>query len=213
MYEVAGGRYYELNDMVRVGCHDCQGCSDCCKGMGDSILLDPYDVNLLSKNLGKSFQELLSREIELSVKDGLILPNIAMNRDVTGEEKCSFLNEKGRCSVHGFRPGICRLFPLGRNYTPDHLNYFLLEDACPKENKTKMKISKWLGTENIKNYHKYLLDWHNMVKQFRGELASYQDESQVKQMTSLFLNLFYGKAYGDDFYGEFYERMKMIGAY
>ena len=27
-------------------------------------------------------------------------------------ESCTFLDENGRCSIHPFRPGICRLFPL-----------------------------------------------------------------------------------------------------
>ncbi len=49
--------------------------------------------------------------LELNVVDGIILPNLKMAR---AEEACSFLDTNGRCTVHAFRPGICRMFPLGR---------------------------------------------------------------------------------------------------
>ena len=56
--EISDGRIYELNDMVRAGCQDCQGCSDCCRGMGDSILLDPLDIFRLTLNGESTFEEL-----------------------------------------------------------------------------------------------------------------------------------------------------------
>ena len=91
-------KLYGNNDMVKVGCHDCMGCSDCCKDMGDSIWLDPYDVYQLTNGLGKAFEALLVKEVELHVEDGLILPNIKM----VGDEivKCSFLNAQGILRDH-----------------------------------------------------------------------------------------------------------------
>ena len=108
---VSDGRRYRQNDMVKAGCNDCKGCSDCCRNMGSSIVLDPYDCFELCKNLKESFEKLLSYAIELQVVDGIILPNLKMTGN---EETCTFLNEQGRCSIHSFRPGFCRMFPLGR---------------------------------------------------------------------------------------------------
>lgn len=208
LLRISDGKIYSLNDMVKVGCHDCNGCSSCCEGMGDSILLDPYDVFMLSTNLGGTFEELLKGPVELHSEQGLILPNLKM----AGEgEQCSFLDDAGRCSIHSFRPGICRLFPLGRNYEGDSLQYFLLKDACPAPNKTKMKVEKWIADGNVKKYHQFLIDWHKMTKQFRAELATYE-EQQAKQLTMVFLNLFYMKAYeSGDFFTEFYERAAKLG--
>ena len=110
---VSDGRLYRQSDMAKVGCNDCKGCSDCCRGMGSSIVLDPYDCFMLCKNLGESFESLLSYAIELQVVDGIILPNLKM-ADKT--DACAFLNEQGRCGIHSFRPGFCRMFPLGRIY-------------------------------------------------------------------------------------------------
>lgn len=193
--------------MVRVGCHDCEGCFDCCTGMGDSILLDPYDVYRICRAKEVSFEQLLDDKVELHVEDGLIIPNLKMS----AEEKCGFLDLNGRCSIHKFRPGICRLFPLGRQYTEVDVKYFLLKDACPAANKTKMKVEKWLDTPNLKAYEAYLVAWHNLKKKLSAELMQSEDETYKKQTSTLFLQLFYMKPYGDDFFTEFYERKSLLG--
>ena len=41
--KISDGKRYGANDLVKVGCDDCRGCSACCHGMGDSIVLDPMD--------------------------------------------------------------------------------------------------------------------------------------------------------------------------
>ena len=111
--KISDGKLYTNKDMVKAGCGECQGCSDCCRGMGNSIFLDPMDIYRLTTGLECTFEDLLSTCVELQVVDGFIQPNMKM----TGkEEQCPFLNEKGRCNIHAIRPGICRLFPLGRCY-------------------------------------------------------------------------------------------------
>ena len=100
--EVSDGRLYSSNDMVKMGCDDCSGCSDCCTGMGNSILLDPYDAYQLTKHLGRSFDELMVAVgddqpiVGLDVVDKIILPHLNM---VGERECCAFLNEEGRCSL------------------------------------------------------------------------------------------------------------------
>ena len=51
--EISDGRLYSSGDMVKADCHDCAGCSACCRGMGDSIKLDPMDIWRLKKGVGK----------------------------------------------------------------------------------------------------------------------------------------------------------------
>ena len=124
--EISDGKLYDLNDMVKADCHQCIGCSDCCKGMGESIVLDPLDIHRLCINLNKTTEELLNQEIALGIMDGNILPYLQMRGQ---EERCVFLNEKERCSIHAFRPGICRIFPLGRFYENHSFqNFFQIHD-------------------------------------------------------------------------------------
>lgn len=208
LLEISDGKLYGSNDMAKVSCHDCAGCSSCCQDMGESIWLDPYDVYQLTRNLGKTLEGLLAKEVELHVEDGLILPNLKMLG--AGVPQCAFLNEEGRCSIHAFRPGYCRLFPLGRNYEEDKLSYFVLKDACPASNKSKVKISKWLGVPNLKSYEKFVVEWHGLTKMLRGIYAEYaQEEAVIKAINMKFLQTFYLMPYQtEDFYETFEERRK-----
>ena len=210
LLEISDGKLYGNNDMAKVSCHDCAGCSSCCQEMGDSIWLDPYDIYQLTKNLNKTVEELLDKEIELHIEDRLILPNIRMTGE--GMQQCSFLNAEGRCSIHAFRPGYCRLFPLGRNYEEDKLTYFVLKDGCPAPNKSKVKINKWLGVPNLKSYENFLVKWHTLTKALRACYEeNAEEEAAIKTVNMKFLQIFYLNPYeGDDFYMEFENRMRQM---
>ncbi len=217
-------KLYSNNDMVKVDCHDCNGCSSCCCDMGQSIWLDPYDVYNMTMHLGKNLEELLEKEIELHVEAGLILPNIRMSYGTTvafdldtssmeqDVPKCGFLNEEGRCSIHDYRPGFCRLFPLGRNYEGDKLTYFVLEDACPAPNKTKVKINKWLNVPKLKDYESFLVKWHGLTKGLRAFYTDNGDnEAVIKAINMTFLQVFYVTPYEEtDFYPQFEARMQRM---
>lgn len=199
---------YDLNDLVRADCHDCKGCSSCCREMGDSILLDPYDIFQMEK-AGKSIEALLgSGVLALTVWEGMILPHLQMN-EATGA--CSFLSTEGRCEIHDCRPGMCRLFPLGRNFADGKMNYFLLEDACENRSRSKVRISRWLGVEPADAYHGFVLEWHD----FRHEmlaLLSEAEEDQAKQLNLYLLRIFFLTPYDTDadFYAQFAARVARI---
>ena len=210
-------RLYGSNDMAKIGCHDCQGCTSCCEDMGESIWLDPYDTYNLTQGLGKTFEELLTKEVELHVEGGLILPNLRMiarddSRQVQNPPACSFLNGEGRCSIHAFRPGFCRLFPLGRNYEENKLSYFVLEDACPMPNKSKVKIEKWLNVPRIREYEAFLVKWHGLTKGLRFFYEDNQgNDAVIKAINMQFLQIFYLTPYVEDgFYPQFEERMEKM---
>ena len=105
--------FYTNNDMVKLGCRDCEGCFSCCCGMGQSILLDPYDMYQFRIVTGENFAGLMQEKLELHVENGIILPVLKMQPE---KNACGFLTKEGRCSIYSYRPGLCRLFPLGRNY-------------------------------------------------------------------------------------------------
>lgn len=204
--EISDGRIYELNDMVRVGSQDCKGCSDCCRGMGNSILLDPLDIFRITQAEGTTFEELLSGTIELNVSDGVILPNLKMAGE---QEQCVFLNEEGRCRIHAYRPGICRLFPLGRCYGEHSFQYFLQADECSKQNWVKVKVNKWIDTPDIQKNSQYILDWHYFLKDVEMLLQKDEAGTLHKQVNMFLLNQFFVTPYetGKDFYEQFNERL------
>lgn len=205
MQAVSDGRTYTANDMVKADCGGCTDCHLCCTGMGASIVLDPYDVFNLCRTLKQSFSQLLEQYLEVQVVDHVILPNLKM----TGpREACSFLNEAGRCSIHSVRPGICRLFPLGRIYEDEGFAYFLQVHECPKENKKKIKVREWLSVPNLKSYEAFVCQWHQFLRD--AEHAMLQMEAQdVRELNMFILQSFYGKAYDvtEDFYSQFEARL------
>ncbi|MBQ9142193.1 MAG: YkgJ family cysteine cluster protein [Lachnospiraceae bacterium] len=207
--EISDGKLYDINDMAKLGCQDCAGCSACCRGMGSSIVLAPYDVFRIEKRLNKGFEELLAEHFELNVVDGVILPNLKLAGQ---EEVCTFLNAEGRCRIHDSRPGICRLFPLGRYYENHDYKYFLQVNECQKSNRTKVKISKWIDTPDYLRYRKYVLEWHYFLNDVEELLEQSDEERFHKQCCMLVLQAFYIKKYDTsrDFYEQFAERMQVV---
>ena len=209
--EVSDGKLYTNNDMAKTDCGGCMGCSDCCRGMGTSIILDPYDLFRLCHGLNVSFEELLSAgRLELNVVDGIILPNLKMD---PATDACTFLDDNGRCSIHAYRTGICRMFPLGRFYENNSFKYFLQVHECPKQNRTKVKIKKWLDTPDLKTYEQFICDWHYFLKELQlhamqKTLDNPESDNTVKELSMVILKLFYMLPYGeDDFYKQFYRRL------
>lgn len=209
--EISDGRLYGPNDMVKADCGDCEGCSACCHGMGSSIVLDPLDMYRITTGLQTDFQHLMNGFIELNMVDGMILPNLMMRGDV---EKCAFLSNEGRCRIHSIRPGICRLFPLGRLYreTEKGFDYFLQVHECRKENRSKVKVRKWIDTPDLKKYEQFIVDWHYFLEETAEKIRTITDEAQQKKVLMYILNLFYIQPYDSsmDFYEQFGQRLNMV---
>lgn len=203
--EISDGKLYSSNDMVRADCGDCKGCFACCCGMGSSIVLDPLDVHRLTRGLNCTFEELLAKYIELNVVDGVILPNLKMQGST---EQCAFLNAEGRCSIHAIRPGICRLFPLGRYYENGSFQYFLQTKECRKENRAKIKVKKWLDTPDINQYEAYICAWHYFLKTMEEYIIEHPEEAQAVSVN--ILKIFYAKPYEEEFYTEFNRRKNAV---
>ncbi|MBE5958214.1 MAG: YkgJ family cysteine cluster protein [Lachnospiraceae bacterium] len=201
--DISDGRLYDSNDMVKADCLGCKDCHKCCTGMGESIVLDPYDVFNLMKGTGRKFEELLGDAVEMNVVDGITLPNISMKSG-----NCSFLKD-GRCVVHQFRPGICRMFPLGRYYIEDGFKYFLQVHECPVNNKGKIKVKKWIGYPDISGYEKYIRCWHDFMVSLQENLSELSEDN-VRVLNILVVKTFYQTVYGEDFFGEFYDRIDKI---
>ena len=206
--EIWDGRFYDPGDMVKAGCGECSGCSDCCKGMGKTIILDPLDVCRLTQGLHVDFQQLIGSHLELNVVDGVILPNLL---EAGTEVVCTFLNKEGRCSIHDARPGFCRMFPLGRLYEDGTFSYFLQVNECPKENKTKVKVRRWLDTPELGKYEAFTTKWHYYLKEKQNAARESEDDAFRQQISMNILKLFYLLPYdgNTDFYTQFAARMEL----
>lgn len=210
--KVSDGRLYTSGDMVKIGCNDCAGCSECCRVVEDTIILDPYDIWQLERRLRVGFESLMEERIRLTVVDGIINPHLYVRPDKAG---CTFLKEDGRCGIHDSRPGFCRMFPMGRIYKDGDFRYFLQIHECGYPNKTKVKLKKWLGIPELGRYEKYVKDWHFFLKRVQGTIRETENDAVIKSMNMFVLNQFYVKPYETDeaagFYEQFYERLEEAG--
>ncbi len=203
------GKRYAAEDMAALDTHGCAGCSRCCESdMGDSLVLDPYDVAELSRATGKSFDELLTGFfIELSLVDGVILPHIKMN----GEKKgCLFLNEEKRCSVHAHRPSVCRLFPLGRLYEGTGFSYILQKDECAVTERGDVRIRDWIGIEPLEEHEAFIRKWHKFLGLQRKRLNEASPELR-HELSKALLRIFYLTAWEEDFFSQVPQRMREAG--
>ena len=202
--EFSDGRLYQRTDMVRANCMDCIGCSDCCKGMGNTVQLDPLDVHRIRCETGKELQQLTQvGAVQLTVVDGMVLPSLGMSGE---KNACYFLNTQGRCSIHKARPGICRLFPLGRVYENGGFSYFLQVNECSMKKRSKIKVEKWIDTPDLAKYEVFVKNWHYLLKDIEQWLQENGMEHQ-KQMATTVLQFFYENPYQSvAFYEEFEQR-------
>ncbi len=202
--DISNLRLYDENDMVKADCMGCQGCFSCCQGMGESVILDPFDVYRLTVGLQRPMQELLASALELNVVDGVVLPNLRMSGV---EERCVFLNGEGRCSIYSLRPGICRIFPLGRYYENGSFRYFLQTGECT-HSRSKVKVGKWIDTPDYRCNREFVTGWHYLVNQAEILLRENGEEDFCRNLNLFLLNTFYMAPYDPkrDFYEQFEER-------
>ena len=203
--DISDGRLYEAGDMVKADTGGCGGCWACCHGMGTSIILDPYDVWRLQTEAGLGFEALLEKQVELNVVDGIILPNLKMQGS---GETCAFLDPCGRCSIHAARPGVCRLFPLGRYYEGRDFRYFLQVQECKKENRSKVKVKKWVDTPRLAAYEEYIRRWHYFLEDTQHILDTGGSDELRRQVNLSLLKLFFLQPWETgDFYPQFEQRL------
>lgn len=144
-------------------------------------------------------------KIELGVTDGNILPHLKM---AGAEERCVFSGWKRKVSIHSFRPGFCRLVPLGRYYEDGGFKYILQIHECKKTSRSKIKVRKWVDTpvskttKNLSVTGYFLLDVQEV-------LYESEDSDLIRNLNMYVVNQFYRKPYDGnrDFYEQFYERL------
>lgn len=199
---ISDGKIYDIEDIVEADAGGCEGCSACCHGVGDLVVLTPFDVYEMVSHLNVSLDELLVDKIELRENNKILLPHLKMHGY---SERCSFLNKDDRCIIHGHRPNICRLFPLGRVYENDDFKYFLQVDSCIKPNLEKVKVKEWIGIKNYQQNKAFILAWYRLLKALTFRLKFVQDEQERDTINNYLLDTFYRMTLkdGEDFYSEF----------
>ena len=88
-------------------------------------------------------------------------------------------------------------------------SYFLQTGECAKENRSKIKVSKWIDTPDLTRNQQFTLQWHDLLHAMEERLTG-EDEGKQQEENLLLLRLFYLLLYKGttDFYSQFTERME-----
>ncbi len=165
------------SDKAPVGCNDCAGCAECCQESAVMIVLDEYDIRMLKDGLNYSFEGMLRNGmIRMEVVDGVVLPGLNVREDGS----CVFLGGNGRCTIHAYRPGICRMYPLGRIYHEDgSFSYYLQEGECGRRTGERIRVSDWIGIRDFEEYEQAVRRYHDSLVELRESCASASHEEQI----------------------------------
>jgi len=207
--EISDGSLYSYNDLVRIGCDGCGGSASCCRFADDTITLDPYDIYLLQQGTELSFEALYARQlIALSPVGSLLLPHLNFSK---ATNSCPFLLENGRCGIHSYRPGLCRLFPLARLIEDGRVQYLLQIHECPCKATPKTKVKKWLELPDIEHYEAYLVQWDGILTATRSKLSAATGQAELTTVTTEFLRNFYFIPYDASrpFYEQWEQRLSL----
>lgn len=201
--QISDGKLYDIDDKVAAGTGGCNSCSACCHLVGDLVVLTPFDIYEITQYMNQSFDQLLDHHIVLREENKVSLPYLKMQGPT---ERCSFLNDEDRCSIHQARPNICRLFPLGRVYQQNTFKYFLQVGSCPKPHLTQVQIREWIGIDNYEQNKRFILEWHQFIKALTFRLKFVREESEQRKINDVVINTFYRIKLikGEDFYSTFF---------
>ena len=97
------------SDLLQLTCGS-DGCSANCCTKSAPIILNPYEIALICRESGMSYEDLLD---VVDTDRAKAFPLVMLPRDPA----CYFFSAKG-CRIYQARPLACRLYPLGRVF--DH---------------------------------------------------------------------------------------------
>ena len=99
---------------------------------------------------------------------------------------------------------------IERYYTEDGFKYIIQIHECAKKNRSKIKVKKWIDTPDLRQYEKFVWDWHQFLLDVQEVFYQTEDTELIRNLNMYVISRFYTKPYEEsqDFYAQFYERLK-----
>ena len=192
----------------RFACHPKVPCFNaCCSDL--SLMLTPYDVLRLRRQLGLSSREFIARHA-LTAKapdTGFPMLRLRMREEIPGAP-CPFVTREG-CTVYPGRPGACRTYPLGRatktGPAGEVLEQFFVvrEPHCRGfEQEASWTSASWLQDQDLKEYNRHNDRYMLLLAEAKNRGAALDQ----KQANMVFL-----AAYNLDSFRDFLVNTGMLG--
>ena len=160
------------------GCHPDIDCfTECCREL--DLILTPYDVLCLSKELQMKPAAFIERYVVLELDENDVFPVLYLGMVDDGRASCPFISGNG-CKVYNGRPGACRAYPVGRGVTLDEngnkreLYVLVKEDHCRGfSEEQSYTVAEWFENQGLIEYNEIndelltLLQHQNVSKGMR----------------------------------------------
>lgn len=130
------------SDLLQLSC-GIAGCASNCCTKSAPIILNPYEIALICRESGMSYEDLLDI-VETDRAKGF--PLVMLPRDPA----CHFWSGKG-CSIYLARPLACRLYPLGRvfDHGESHIVHPELNVCSGLASTPAMTVREYLKSQDV----------------------------------------------------------------
>jgi Fe-S-cluster containining protein len=149
---------------------ECRKCSDCCRNVADSIMIESLDLFRLAQCFGIETTE-ATEKFTQAQKVAWGVPILLMKTNQPNDS-CIFL-KSGLCSVRTHRPRACRLYPLSMGTDDDLVSRVILKSLDRKFHFTGAKhyAGEWIdenmnaeSADYIKTEYAYLHEFGKIMR-------------------------------------------------
>lgn len=142
----------------------CKQCGSCCRDRID-ILLSPFDLYRMAKELGKQLPEVLEEYGNYYIGSMSKVPLVALKmREDNG--KCHFLRDDNKCQIQMNKPSVCALFPLGRCAArkDDGTDiFYIVQPTNCGERDERHTPREWMEEFNLEESEEWFRVWQDIV--------------------------------------------------
>ncbi len=184
------------NTKFQFECHKGVKCfTKCCRGI--DIMLTPYDVLTMRKELGLTSEEFLSIYTEVQLLEKGDLPIVILKKLDDGQKSCPFVKDVEGCQIYPFRPSACRYYPLGMgslsyaselnkggDISSDDAFFFTVKEShcLGFEEKKVWTVAQWREDQGVNIRDEINAGWTDLIVRKKTIPMSIKLSEQSKQM-------------------------------
>lgn len=203
-----------LNDAAfQFACNDTIPCFTRCCHDAD-MLLYPYDIIRLKRNLGMSSDDFLVKHTVTAFRYSPNFPSVMLKMSDKEGNPCSFLSEKG-CLVYEDRPYSCRAYPLEPAMSGDETKgvsitcSLVQHDHCKGHGKgNEWTAEQWMKDQGMTLYNTYNAEWGKVASRLFAQQSFGEQGSDSQGM-----NMAYMAAYNMDTFRRFVLKSSFLKRY
>lgn len=144
------------SDLIQLSC-GAAGCSANCCTKSAPVILNPYEIALICRENGMSYEDLLDI---LDTDRAKSFPLVMLPRDPA----CHFWTANG-CRIYRARPLACRLYPLGRvfDHGESHIVHPELNVCSGLTSAPAMTVGEYLKSQDVDLHVRMADQWIDFV--------------------------------------------------